>query len=725
MGKFISFIAGLTLSIPGQVYADIPASAKKLTDPSNHQQAVLELIELAKTDHQAFIPLLEYVCGTDVDDNTMTALDKVTFIRKQMMASLEGLRISGSALSAMVKIMLDCTGRNNRWYYVPEMVVAKAAELQPLTDTEIDRITRLAVTRLDQYNQSMENRRQINILHYLQIFTAQGKHKLLPEAALRFAEDTRRSESIRIFANQLAFGDRRSEIILFRLIESKHDSHFRKAALQSLSNYFQGTTRLNEFTRRILGLYDTEKDSGMKKVYYDQLTVIAAYPGLDPALRKTVYNLADKRVQNRLDVTLLKQYKQKLENAELSPVEIENVLQVFKGNPGDTEIGYALGLFSGLADKYGLTRELHEILLLEYVGNPRLWGHMQGKTLIVNAIPYRNIKLDNGPLQYSDGFIQQILTTILANIGRVPVSGLTGVINNIANTHTFSPQNIDVLYAIFARQDTYETKRQLLKILLSPNVTRIYVKPDMLYADLKNWYPYTERELYPFVVQVMSAETDELQVYYRIYNDQLISHHVRGLVLQRIIESDFDNAARKLLPPVGEELKFEELIWGGFLTACQTHHKQIDRKILQAATKHESQRIRFMAWKMLEMQGEHIPLRARLEDRREREIFLFNAGALVLLFSLIAGTALALLPQRHRKIKRTWMLVTKVILWVVSLSTAILFSAVVYLLGGLSHSGYPYGYVYPTFFYSACGYLLVCLLLRYVFPTVRTDMQSG
>jgi hypothetical protein len=44
--------------------------------------------------------------------------------------------------------------------------------------------------------------------------------------------------------------------------------------------------------------------------------------------------------------------------------------------------------------------------LLSYLANISLWGYLNSKDLIINAIPYKNIKLDDGPLVYSEEFIQ-------------------------------------------------------------------------------------------------------------------------------------------------------------------------------------------------------------------------------------------------------------------------------------------------------------------------------
>ena len=100
-----------------------------------------------------------------------------------------------------------------------------------------------------------------------------------------------------------------------------------------------------------------------------------------------------------------------------------------------------------------------------------------------------------------------------------------------------------------------------------------------------------------------------------------------------------------------------------------------------------------------------------------RKKFLFHVGSIVYLVSLLVGFALVLIPQRKRVVRKKWMLVTRIILWLVITVLDILFIAALVLLGGMSHSGYPYDFVYPWFFAMAGVYIFLAILLRYGFPS--------
>jgi hypothetical protein len=167
-----------------------------------------------------------------------------------------------------------------------------------------------------------------------------------------------------------------------------------------------------------------------------------------------------------------------------------------------------------------------------------------------------------------------------------------------------------VLYDLFAKVSAVDSKQQLVDVLLSPNVTRIHVQTEDLYADLQHWYPYTADKLLPFVIKELSEETAPLNVYYRMFDDMNLVPQVRMRALGQIVLLDFENAVKRIMPPLNESVQMEEAIWGIFRHACESDHEEIDRAILLVGTKSESKVVRMHAWKMLALQGEYVPLRA-------------------------------------------------------------------------------------------------------------------
>lgn len=722
--------AAAAVEISGNTQEEISRLAVQLNDYRTIYPAYERLKQMAESEQSAILPMIRLFSHKQADTGpTHEVLGKInSYLQKYFHTH----KADPTTISVLLDTVQACADKNNRWYGTVAHLLNSATNDQVLTEQQIERLVNIA----EIYMQPVRTKQTTayHAVHIMQVVVSQGKYHKYPENVMALANEFLQSNNaqaqtlaVEIFASQLYYRDSESKKIIVNIIFGNSSTRIRNKAITAWTVWLKTSHNPDEDVKRLLPLLQSNQYPESRALLEHTLLNLVDNPNLTNTIKAQIYTYVNGTPDAGNDYLTLLSHKTKMDKNRITDPELQALLRILQTYHSERLGVMALNLLMEHQQRYGFSATIHQDMMLAALEDPGLISIKQYKELVVNSVPYSYLQTEIKP-EYPRDFIFALIVQMQKTDNDIVLPQGMELLTKIKERQALNREVISELYRMFATKNQSWLRRKLLSDFLMPYYRETgYLDLVVLENNIDLWdddYSFQLSKMY--LAHIKAGQRGEPVIkLHELYRNKQLPEPFRLQALGQLIALNFDYAQKNILPPLENETDhFKIGVWQYFVEASSNGGNKVNKQKLLDATRNQNHTITMMAWYMLEKQGVRIPLTVKLADSATRKEMTFT--------TLLATTAIALLlsiflyMSGGGKTPSVWRVqggVVRVLIWIVVSLGLITFDALVILGGGLSHSGYPYGWVNPYLFMALLIYLGIGLILR-IFISVITRTKS-